>query len=188
MILSSWHISSWRKEPSVTTPATRRAFLGTTLATAAGAAGLGAPVPAAARLAGLQDEQPLVGEATSPSWLFVVHALQDPYEGDIVRPEEPEPGTRYVAAQVALRNESVEPLNAVAGGVRLVDEDGFEYLPGTVFGTEPRLPTLNMPPGFRVRGWVWYVVPEDAQLSELIYVPPPPRLAVDLSPDGAGDG
>lgn len=76
----------------MTDPATRRAFLGTTLATAAVAAGLGAQIPVAARLAGLQDEQAVVGEVRSPTWVFVVHSVQDPYTGVLLRPAEPQAG------------------------------------------------------------------------------------------------
>lgn len=67
------------------------------------------------------------------------------------------------------------------------DADGFEYSSGAVAGSEPLLPSLNMLAGDRVRGWVWYAVPEAAQVVELAYVAPPPRLAVSLSDTGEPD-
>jgi len=168
----------------VTDQSTRRTLLGTTLITVAGASVLGTRRSASARSAVIQDDQPLVGEMASPSWVFVVHALQDPYAGEVIRPEEPEPGTRYVGAEVEIRNDSQDPLNFSSSGVRLLDDAGFEYVSGSVAGSEPLLPSLNMSPGDRVRGWVWYAVPEAGQLVEIVYVAPSPRLAVILS-DGA---
>lgn len=167
----------------MTNHSTRRTFLGTTLVAAGGVSLLGLRGSASARSAFMQDEQPLVGEVASPSWVFVINTLQDPYAGEVIRPEEPEPGTRYVGAEVEIRNDSQEPLNFTPGSVRLLDDAGFEYVSGSVAGSEPLLPSLNMSPGDRIRGWVWYAVPEAAQLVEIVYVAPSPRLAVNLSND-----
>lgn len=164
--------------------ASRRAFLGTTLATAAVAAGLGARDPAAARLAGIQDEPPLVGESRSPTWVFVVHSVQDPYAGVLVRPAEPQAGMRYVAADVEIRNESTFPLEFGNNGVRLVGGDGVEYPSGLVAGSEPALPIFTLEPANRMRGWVWYAVPEVAPVVGLVHYGPRPRLPVPLPPAG----
>lgn len=135
------------------------------------------------RSAVAQGDQSVVGKMTSPSWVFVVHALQDPYAGEDIRPEEPVPGTRYVGAEVAIRNDSQEPLNVSSSSVRLLDNAGFEYVSGSVVGSEPLLPSVNMSPGDRIRGWVWYAVPEAGQLMEIVHIAPSPRLAVVLSDD-----
>jgi len=170
----------------VTRSSTRRRFFGQTIASATTLA-LGTQTATAFQTLAAMQEESLGGEATSPTWVFVLHSLQDPYAGEIVRPEEQAPGTRYLGADVEIRNESGEPLNFAPGGVRLVDADGFEYTSGAVAGSEPLLPSLNMLSGDRVRGWVWYAVPEAAQVVELAYVAPPPRLAVRLSPGSERD-
>lgn len=168
----------------MTDHSTRRTFLGTTLIAAAGVSILGTRSSASGRSAVVQDDQALVGEMASPSWVFVVHALQDPYAGEVIRPAEPVPGTRYVGAEVEIRNDSQDPLNVSSSNVRLLDNAGFEYVSGSVAGSEPLLPSVNMSPGDRIRGWVWYAVPEAGQLMEIVYIAPSPRLAVVLS-DGA---
>lgn len=168
----------------MTDASTRRTFLGSTLLATASASLLGPSLFAPAPAAAFQDEPALLGEVATPSWVFVVHRLQDPYAGEVIRPAEPEAGTRYVGAEVEIRNDSAHPLNFAPGGVRLQDSESFEYVFGTVSGSDPLLPTVNMLPGERLRGWVWYVVPEAAQLVELVYVAPAPRLVVPLLGDG----
>jgi hypothetical protein len=130
-----------------------------------------------------QDAPPVVGEATSPTWVFVVHTLQDPYTGMVIRPVEPEPGTRHVDAEIEIRNDSNDPLNFASDLVRLRDIDAVEYGIGVVAGSEPLLPSLNKAPGDRLRGWVWYAVPEAAQLTGLVFYAPSPRLDIAV-PEG----
>jgi hypothetical protein len=162
---------------------TRRHLIGSTLV-ASSAALVGATQPASIAAAMRQDATPAVGEAGSPAWVLVVHTFQDPYAGEIIRPEEPQPGIRYIGAEVEIRNESEDPLNFSPGNVRLMDSDGIEYPSGAVAGSDPLIASLNMSPGDRVRGWVWYGVPEASQIVEVVYIAPSPRIVVALPQGG----
>jgi len=162
----------------------RRTFLSLMIA-ATGGAVLGTPLVMAVR----QDDPMVIGDVRSPAWTFVVHTLQDPYAGDLVRPEQPAEGMRYVGADVEVRNGVQGPLNFRSGDIRLVDTEGFEYhIDWTVAGSEPPLPDVNMSPGGQVRGWLWYAVPEASRLVELVYNAPSPRLAVTLPEPDDMDG
>jgi hypothetical protein len=162
--------------------ATRRRFLGSGVSVGTGALLLGSVAVGAARVTGAQDQSTIVGEATPPLWRFTVRRLENPYTGELRRPEEPAAGTRYVGAEVAIANESQVALNVVPTGIRLRDADGVEYAYSSeaVLGSEPRLREINLLPGERAAGWVWFAVPETASLVELVYVAPTPRLAVVL--------
>jgi hypothetical protein len=123
----------------------------------------------------------MVGQAEMPRWIFTVLALQDPYAGVLTRPAEPEPGMRYIAAEVRIENQSDQPLEFSASDVRLRDEQGAEYASSSaIVGAEPKLTGQNLPDGERTRGWVWFSVPDDAVITELRFVAPPPQLRVQL--------
>jgi hypothetical protein len=123
----------------------------------------------------------LVGQAEMPHWVFSVLAFQDPYEGVLTRPTEPEPGMRYIAAEVRIENQSDQPLEFAASDIRLRDEQGTEYASSSaVVGAEPKLTGQNLPDGERTRGWVWFSVPEDAVVTELRMIAPSPQLRVQL--------
>ena len=162
--------------------ATRRQLLRSSVSVGTGALLLGSVAIGASRVTGAQDPSQIVGDATPPLWRFTVRRLEDPYTGELLRPEEPAAGTRYIAVEVVIANESQAPLNVWPGGIRLRDVDGVEYAYSSeaVIGTEPRLHDINMLPGERAAGWVWFAVPETASLVELVYVAPSPRLTVDL--------
>lgn len=164
----------------MTTRATRRAFLGASALVATGAAAFSQNTPASARLA-IQDAAALVGDATTPVWEFSVYRFADPYEGLILRPETLEPEMRYVGAEVAVHNQSNDALAFTPGAIRLRDTDSIEYLSGTVIGESSRILDINMLPGERARGWVWFAIPEGAEIADLTYVAPAPRLSVDLT-------
>lgn len=161
---------------------TRRRFLGSGVSVGTGALLLGSVALGASRVRGALDQPAIVGEATPPLWRFTVRRLVDPYTGELLRPEEPAAGTRYVGADVAIANESRVPLNVATGGIRLRDVEGVEYAYSAeaVVGTEPRLRDINMLPGEQAAGWVWFAVPATAFLVELVYVAPSPRLTVVL--------
>jgi hypothetical protein len=132
----------------------------------------------------------LVGQAEMPHWVFTVQVFQDPYAGVLTRPAEPEPGIRYVAAEVVIENQSDQPLEFAASDVRLRDEQGIEYASNSaVVGEEPKLVSQNLPDGERTRGWVWFTVPEGTAITELRFVPAPPQLRVRLpnASTGAAD-
>jgi hypothetical protein len=116
-----------------------------------------------------------------PRWIFRVLVLQDPYAGVHTPPAEPEPGVRYIAAEVRIENQSDQPLEFAASDVRLRDEQGVEYTSdSTVSGEEPKLTGQNLPDGERTRGWVWFSVPEIAVITEMRFLAPPPQLRVQL--------
>ena len=60
------------------------------------------------------------------------------------------------------------------------DTQGFQYAAGDVTGTEPRLVSQNLPDSERTRGWVWFMVPENAELTEIAFDGPPPSFRVPL--------
>ncbi len=124
-----------------------------------------------------------VGEAVMPEWRFVVLAYQDPYSGALLQPQEPEAGKRYVGAEVEIRNDSERPLAINPGQIRLRDAEAVDFSSSGVVGSDPRLYDVNMLPGERVRGWVWFGVPEEITAGELIYIPSAPQLRVAV---GAG--
>jgi hypothetical protein len=128
-----------------------------------------------------QDATPEAVSVAAPDWTFVVHGMQDPYAGELTTPPEPAPGMRYVGFDVEVVNESDQPLSFASTGVYLRDEEGFSYRSGTVGGREPALSGRTMPAGERARGWVWFEVPEDATLTEILLVPTAPELRVGLA-------
>jgi hypothetical protein len=135
-----------------------------------------AGVPAALGQSATQD----AATAPAPDWTFVVHGMQDPYAGALTTPSEPVPGMRYVGFDVEVVNDSDQPLSYSSTGVYLRDEDGFSYRSGAVAGREPALKGRTMPVGERARGWVWFEVPQDATLTEILLVPTAPELRVGL--------
>jgi hypothetical protein len=129
----------------------------------------------------------LVGQAEMPQWIFTVQAFQDPYAGVLTRPAEPEPGMRYIAAEVVIENNSDQPLEFAATDVRLRDEQGVEYAASSgIVGAEPKLVSQNLPDGERTRGWVWFAVPQDTVVTEFRFVPAPPQLRVQLPAPSTG--
>ena len=122
----------------------------------------------------------LIGQADMPRWRFSVYQFQDPYPGEIQVPQEAPPGTRYLAAEVGIDNESDQPLNFTPADIRLRDTTGVEYRGGTALGTEPAISPRNMNVSERSRGWVWFTVAAESQLVGLVYVAPQPQLRVDL--------
>jgi hypothetical protein len=127
-----------------------------------------------------QSATPAAVTAPAPDWTFVVHGTQDPYAGTLTTPPQPVPGMRYVGFDVEVVNDSDQPLSFAGTGVYLRDDQGFSYRSGTVGGREPALSGRTMPAGERARGWVWFEVPDDATLTEILLVPAAPELRVGL--------
>jgi hypothetical protein len=127
-----------------------------------------------------QSSTPGAVTASAPDWAFVVHVMQDPYEGVLTTPQEPAPGMRYVAFEVEVVNASDQPLSFASNAVHLWDDEGFSYRSGAVAGSEPALPGRTLPEGERARGWVWFAVPEDVTLTDILLVPSAPELRVGL--------
>ena len=128
-----------------------------------------------------QGVEAVIGEASVPAWRFAVTLFEDPYRGTVDRPTEPPPNSRYIGAEVVIMNDSDQPLEFRTTNIRLRDLRGFQYAAGDVTGTEPRLVSQNLPDAERSRGWVWFVVPSDAEPSELTFEGPPPVLRVGLT-------
>jgi hypothetical protein len=125
-----------------------------------------------------QSPTPGAVTAPAPDWAFVVHGMQDPYAGVLTNPPEPAPGMRYVAFEVEVVNASDQPLSFATNAVHLWDDEGFSYRSGAVTGSEPALPGRTLPE--RARGWVWFAVPEDVTLTDILLVPSAPELRIGL--------
>lgn len=121
-----------------------------------------------------------IGRATAPAWTVTVAVVQDPYPGQIQAPENPPAGVRFVAAEMVIDNASDQALAFTPADVRLVDATGVEYRGGAAAGTEPFLGVRNLNGGDRSRGWVWFMVPEGAELAEIVYVAPTPLFRIAL--------
>ena len=116
----------------------------------------------------------------APAWSFALHAVQDPYGGQMQVPQTPPAGTRYVAAEVEVINDSDQALNFTPVEVRLRDQAGTDYRGGAAIGGEPMISQRNLNPGERSRGWVWFIVPAAALAVEIVYVAPAPQYRVPL--------
>jgi hypothetical protein len=128
---------------------------------------------------------PVVGEAHAPAWSFAVVAMEDPYTGEVSRPKEPDPNTRFISAEVILTNGSTVPMAFEVADVHLIDENGEEYPAGSVIGTQPKLVGQNLPDGERSRGWVWYSVPHDIKITEIRLYGPRPIFSVAIAATNA---
>ncbi len=124
-------------------------------------------------------EEPL-RRVEPPAWVFVLHELQDPYAGEVQAPAEAPAGTRYVGIEVEIINDSDQALNVTPLDVRLRDETGVEYRGGAAIGAEPTVNPRSLNPGELSLGWIWFIVPWEAELVEAVYVAPPPQFRVPL--------
>jgi hypothetical protein len=158
--------------------ASRRAVI------AAAIAGV-APLPAAARQGDATPANAVATRVAAPAWVFELHAVRDPYAGAMQVPAAVPAGSRAVAIDVEIGNDADQALDFTPLDVRLRDAAGVEYRGGAAIGTEPTINPRNLNPGERSRGWVWYLLPETAELVEVVYVAPPPQLRVSLT-GGAG--
>lgn len=118
--------------------------------------------------------------AEAPHWTIELDDFADPYDGALTRPKEPDPASRYLAANVSLFNGSDAPLAFDPADLRVRAFDGTEYPAGGATGADPKLSAQNLPGGDRARGWVWFVVPKDARISEVRYYAPRPVLRIPL--------
>jgi hypothetical protein len=152
-----------------------------------GAAALAAPIPGltgAEETGAAAQATPTVGvpqEIAAPDWIFGVVQFLDPYAGTIQVPQTPPAGTRYVAAEVEIDNDSDQPLAFTPAEIRLRDTNGVEYRGGSALGTEPSINQRNLNGGERSRGWVWFTIAADAKPVELVYVGPQPQFRVILA-------
>lgn len=115
-----------------------------------------------------------------PDWVFTVHDFQDPFIGTVDFPEEQDPALRYIAADIQIDNASNQALPFSTGDIRLRDESGIEYRTGGFAGTAPSLDSRTLNPGERARGWIWFAVPADAEIVQLVFIGPEPEFRVAL--------
>lgn len=159
--------------------ATRRTFLGAAvLGMSALSLASSAPRGVIAQSTPTAESEP--NRVAPPAWFLTLHQLQDPYAGVIQAPAEPPAGTRYVAAEIQIDNDSDQALDFSPADVRIGDEAGFEYRGGTAIGAEPMLNARNLNGGERSRGWVWFTVSTEARLVGLLYAAPGPVFRVTL--------
>lgn len=132
-----------------------------------------------------QDEVPVV-TGTMPNWSIAVHAYQNPYQGTISTPKELDPTKRYIGAEVEVINDSNRPLAVSASQFRLRGNDSINYPSGGFSGKDPRITDLNTLPGERQRGWVYFAVPTDVEIIQMVYTPSAPQISMNVpaaSPD-----
>ena len=152
------------------------AVVGSTVALAGGR--LVAPVAA-------QEER-----IDGPNWSFAVYQVLDPYRGVVEQQPQADPylreGTptaiprRVVAFEVEIDNAWDQALDFSPSALRLRETSGLECRGGLTLGLEPRINARVLNPGERARGWVWFTVPESAELIHLAYVASPPEFRVAL--------
>ena len=160
----------------MTTRMHRRRLLGSSLS------GVMAAVSPGPSLTAQTDATPApTGVVRPPAWTFQVHQVQDPYAGTIQVPEAAPPGTRYVGVEVEVGNDAEQALNFTPIDVYLRLEAGIDVRGGSALGVEPSINPRNLNPGERSRGWVWFIVPEDAIPVEVVYIAPPPQFRVPLA-------
>lgn len=118
--------------------------------------------------------------ATAPEWAFGIISVQDPYTGTIQVPQTAPAGTRYVGAEVEIDNSSDQPLAFTPAEIRMRDETGTDFRGGSALGTEPSINQRNLNGGERSRGWVWFTIPTETKLVEIVYVGPQPQFRIAL--------
>ena len=64
--------------------------------------------------------------------------------------------------------------------VRLRDRAGYEYRAGNTFGDAPALDGRTLNPGERARGWVWFAVSTESEISELLLIPSSPQFLIPI--------
>lgn len=167
---------------------TRRQVLATMAAAGSAALVVGGP----GRLAEGRSQGSATPDATPPSdepiarlappdWSFIVYTIADPYKLPETSTLVVPPDTHFVGAEVEIDNASDQPLSFALAQVRLRAADGLEFVPGVAAGPETTIKARVLPPGERARGWLWFNVPDDAELTELVYLAPSPEFSLPLS-------
>ncbi|HWV35846.1 MAG TPA: DUF4352 domain-containing protein [Thermomicrobiales bacterium] len=117
----------------------------------------------------------------APAWSFRLIAIHDPYPGTLQVPQDVPAGTRTVAIEIEVINDSTQALNFTPIDVRLRDIGGTEFRGGAAIGAEPMINPRNLNPGERSRGSVWFIVPDATELTEVVYIAPQPQFRVSVS-------
>jgi hypothetical protein len=102
----------------------------------------------------------------------------------------PEAGTRFVGLDVAFENVGSAPYEADPYDVMLRDADGMIYTNSFINRPEdavmPLLEAQTMAPGNRISGFASFIVPADAQITEVLYWPESGRNIVLADLQGGG--
>ena len=113
-----------------------------------------------------------------PNVQFLVYRVEDPYSGTITYPTTLDRDSRYIGTEVAIVNNGDYPVNTSWSSIRLRDSEGRDYAGGAVSGTDPQMRTKELANGETNRGWVWFAVPADAEITTILYVPPATEIRV----------
>ena len=82
---------------------------------------------------------------------------------------KPETGKKLVAVEVIISNVSGEVLQINPLNANLLDNEGFVYQ-ADLNGIEGQLGLMDLFPGEQARGWVSYILPENATAANIKYV------------------
>lgn len=122
-----------------------------------------------------------IARIAPPEWSFIVYAIQDPYELPEASTLVVPPGTHYFATEVEIDNASDQPLSFATSQIRLRATDGLEFTSGAAAGPETTLKARVLPPGDKTRGWLWFNVPDDAELTDLVFIAQSPEFSLSLT-------
>ena len=129
----------------------------------------------------LQTDDDAIAHIAPPDWSFTVYTVRDPYELPEASTLVVPPGTHYFATEVEINNASNQPLSFAASQIRLRATDGLEYTAGGAAGPETTLKARVLPPGDLTRGWLWFNVPDDAELTKLVFIAQSPEFSLSLT-------
>jgi hypothetical protein len=122
---------------------------------------------------------------------ITVQDVADPFT-DYDPSYPPQDGSRYVVLTVSFdANTADQAFDTTPYNVKLRDTNGNMINPGSVYRpadvTVPDLQPQTLAPGNRVSGVIGFIVPEDAQIDDILYLPQSYRFITlaDLMP-GAG--
>lgn len=105
--------------------------------------------------------------ATQAGYSLVAFSVQDP----ALSPGlfyEAQPGTRLIAVEFAVGNVSAETFSSNVLNAVLTDSDGLLY-GAENGGVDNQMELLDVNPGEVVRGWVGFVIPDNATAAKLKY-------------------
>lgn len=124
------------------------------------------------------DERTINNAEGETLGLVTIQEVVDPFD-DYVDGSAPEDGMRYVLLQVAFEATGDSVFDAQPNAIMVRDAEGVLWRPTNVRRDDPSLPDLQaqpLSPGNRVSGAVVYEVPENAELTQVLYRPDSSRI------------
>lgn len=124
------------------------------------------------------DERTINNAEGETLGLVTIQEVVDPFD-DYVDGSAPEDGMCYVLLQVAFEATGESVFDAQPNAIIVRDDEGVLWRPTNVRRDDPSLPDLQgqpLSPGNRVSGAVVYQVPEDAELTHVLYRPDSSRI------------